>query len=98
MNIFKRLNAIRKHGLEKDNFPIQYLNWGLPHVWSEMRKLRLRYMLSRGLQLGEGVDGDNPKSCQVDGKARRVDSQKMSSLGCRLPSPAQSRNMASCML
>ena len=52
----------------------------------------------RGLQLGEGVDGDNCKTRQVDGKARQVDSQKMSSLGCRLPSPAQSRNMASCML
>ena len=47
-------------------------------------------MYNRGLQLGEGCEGDNPKSRQVDGKARRVDPQKMSSLGCRLPFPAQS--------
>ena len=33
--------------------------------------------------------GENPNSLKIDPWARRVDSQKMSSLGCRLPLPVQ---------
>ena len=44
----------------------------------------------RGLQFREGSIRGYPNSLQIDGLARQVDSQKMSSLASRLPLPAQS--------
>ena len=46
-------------------------------------------MIDRGLQSKEGSDRGYPNSLQIDAWARRVDGQKMSSLGCRLPLPVQ---------
>ena len=48
-------------------------------------------MYIRGLQFREGSDRGYPNAHQIDSLARRVDSQKMSSLASRLPLPVQTR-------